>query len=83
MECILSKFTDNTKQGEDFDSLARQDALQMDLNILKLRTIIKSMKFNEGKFRILHLGWSNAEHSFRWRQVAVEQLSRKGPGDSA
>ncbi|KAJ7406741.1 rna-directed dna polymerase from mobile element jockey-like [Pitangus sulphuratus] len=59
LEGILSKFADNTKLGGAVDSLEGRQALQRDLNKLEDWAITNHMKFSEGKYQILHLGWGN------------------------
>ena len=62
VECIISKFADDTKLGGTVDSLKGQDALQRDLERLEHWAMINGMKFNKSKCQILHLGQSNAGH---------------------
>lgn len=42
-------------------------------------TISGGIKLNKGECWVLYLGWGNARHRTDGRQVAEEQLSRKGP----
>ncbi|KAF4798542.1 hypothetical protein TURU_063034 [Turdus rufiventris] len=59
LEKMPSKFTDDTKLGGAVDTLEGREALQRDLDQLKGWAIIKHMKFNKGKWQILHLAWGN------------------------
>ncbi|KAJ7404740.1 hypothetical protein WISP_143620 [Willisornis vidua] len=59
LEGILSKFADDTKLGGGVDSLKGREALQRDLDKSEDWAITNHIKFNKGKFSILHLGWGN------------------------
>ncbi|KAK4830178.1 hypothetical protein QYF61_008969 [Mycteria americana] len=72
VECTISKFADNTKLGGAVDSLKGQEVLQVDLDRLEHWAVINGMKFNKSKGRILHLGWSNAGHKYKWGEEWLE-----------
>ena len=56
LECILSKFANDTKLGGSVDSLRGREALQGDLNKLEGCTITNHKKLNKSKCQILHPG---------------------------
>ena len=60
LEGILIKFADDTKLGGAVDTLEGKEALQRDLNKLETWAITNHVKFNKGKYQILHLGHGNA-----------------------
>ncbi|KAJ7412736.1 rna-directed dna polymerase from mobile element jockey-like [Pitangus sulphuratus] len=76
LEGILSEFADDTKMGGAVDSLKVREALQRDFDKLKNWAIIKHMKFNKGKYQILHLGWSNPECTYRQGNEILESSAR-------
>jgi len=80
VDCILSKFADDTELGGANNSLEGWEALQRALDTVEHWAIINSMIFKTWKCWVLHLGQSNAgqRHSLR-RWVAGEQLSIKRP----
>lgn len=45
-------------------------------------TISGGIKLSKGECWVLYLGWDNARRRTDGRQVAEEQLSRKGPGSA-
>ncbi|KAK4815346.1 LOW QUALITY PROTEIN: hypothetical protein QYF61_000178 [Mycteria americana] len=70
--CTTSKFADDTKLGGAVDSLEGQEALQRDVDRLEHWAVINGMKFIKSKCRILHLGWSNAGHKYKWGEEWLE-----------
>lgn len=49
--------------------------MQKDLGRLEQWVINNSLKLNKGKCRVLHLGWSNARHSYRHGDKRLESSS--------
>ncbi|KAK4810648.1 hypothetical protein QYF61_007385 [Mycteria americana] len=72
VECIISKFADDTKLGGAADPLEEQEALQRDLDRLEHWAMINGMKFNKNKCPILYLGWSNARHKYKLGEEWLE-----------
>lgn len=73
LECILSALADDTEMRGAVNSSA--EALQGVLYILAYGKIINSMKLNEGKYQVLHLGMSDAGHSHRLGDERLESTS--------
>uniref|UniRef100_A0A8B9J181 Reverse transcriptase domain-containing protein n=1 Tax=Amazona collaria TaxID=241587 RepID=A0A8B9J181_9PSIT len=65
IECVLSKFADDTKLCGSVDTLEGRNAIPRDLDTLVRWADAKLMKFNHAKCKVLHLGGSNARHSYR------------------
>lgn len=59
LDCILRKFTDDTKLGGEVDFCEGRKALQRDLNQLEGWASNRHMMFNKEKYQILHQGQSN------------------------
>ncbi|PKU49229.1 rna-directed dna polymerase from mobile element jockey-like [Limosa lapponica baueri] len=76
-ECILSKFTDDTKLGGLADTPEDCAAIQRDLDRLESWAEKTLMRFNKGKCRILHLGRKNAKHQYRLGMDLLESTSEE------
>ena len=74
MECILSKFADDTKLGEVADTPEGCAATQQDRNRLE-SWAENIMRFNRGKGRVLHLGRNNHMHHYDLGTDLLEKSS--------
>ena len=69
IECILSKFADDTKLSGADHTLKGKNATQRDQVRLERWVHANLMKFNEAKCKVLHLCWGNPKHIYRLESV--------------
>ncbi|KAJ7402299.1 rna-directed dna polymerase from mobile element jockey-like [Pitangus sulphuratus] len=80
MECIPSKFADNTKMCSAVSMLEGRNGIQRDLERLERRDCVNLMKF-KAKCKVLNLGWGNPKHKLR-REWIESSLGEKAWGCS-
>jgi len=64
IECILSKFADDTKLSGAVDTHGVRDAIQWDVDRLQWWGHANLMKFNKAESKVLHLGQDNPKHRY-------------------
>ncbi|PKU39482.1 rna-directed dna polymerase from mobile element jockey-like [Limosa lapponica baueri] len=72
IECIISKFADDTKLSRSVDLHEDREALQRDLDRLGQWANVNSVSFSKAKCQVLHLGHSNTMHRYRLGEVWLE-----------
>lgn len=76
--CTLSKFSGDTKLRGAIDRPDGCADIQRDLSRLGKWANENFIKFNRGKYKVLHQGGTTPDISAGWRQPAGQQLCREG-----
>lgn len=77
IECMFSKFVDDSKLCGAIDMLEGRDAMQGDLVKLERWSHVKLMKINKAKCKVLHLGRCNPKHKYRVSRKGIESSPEK------
>lgn len=72
IECVFSKFVDDTKLCGAMDTLEGRDAMQGNLDKLERWFHVKLMKITKAKGKVLQLGGCNPKHQHRLSQRGIE-----------
>ncbi|GAB0175900.1 cAMP-dependent protein kinase inhibitor alpha [Grus japonensis] len=73
IECILSKFANNSKLCGMVNMLEERDVIQRDLDRLERLACANCMKFNKAKCKVLHMGQGNPKHNHRLGREWIER----------
>ena len=77
IECILSRFSDDTKLSGAVAMAEGRDAIQRDLDKHEWLAHMNLMRFNKAKCKMLHLGWCNPKYIYRLGEEFLESTPSK------
>lgn len=77
VECVLSKFADNTKLCGVASMLEWRDAIHEDHDRLKRRACVNLVEFNSAKIKVQHISWGNPKHRYQLGGERIDKLSEK------
>jgi len=72
IECTLSEFADDTKLCGAVNTMQGRDASQRDLDRLEKWACANLMKFNNDKYKVLHMCRGNPKHKYRLGGAWIE-----------
>jgi len=76
-ECTLSKLANDTKMCGVVNTVEGRKTIQRDLDRLEKWACVNIMKFNNTKYKVLHMGQDNPKHKYRldgeWIESGPEQ----------
>ncbi|PKU27700.1 rna-directed dna polymerase from mobile element jockey-like [Limosa lapponica baueri] len=72
IDCILSKFVDNTKLSGVVDRLERWDVIQRDLDRLEKWAHVNFMRFSKAKCKVLHMSQGKPQYQCRLGDEGIQ-----------
>ncbi|PKU42337.1 rna-directed dna polymerase from mobile element jockey- hypothetical protein [Limosa lapponica baueri] len=77
IECMVSKFANDTKLQGAVNTLEGRDAIQRDLGRLETWACANLTRFNKAKCKVPHVGWGNPKHKYRLGRKCIERSSEE------